>query len=122
MKKLSLILVLLILNFFLSGKTLASSAESVTETQIKGEGEVYQYVETTVNGETVSKESHEPGKLELKMEKIGEEEPTVTFSQEPASPTPEATTPVSFVSRIIEFFRNLFSRVNRALFWGLTSL
>ena len=83
----------------------ASSAKSVVETQIEGEGEVYQYVETTVNGETVRKESREPGKLELEMKKEGESEPTVSFSQEEVSEKPS----VSFISQIVEFFRKLFS-------------
>ena len=47
---------------------MASSAKSVVETQVEGDGvEVYQSVETTVNGETVKKESTQPGKLELEM-------------------------------------------------------
>jgi len=111
MKKLFLILFLLFFSF--SGEVLASSAKSVVETQVESSGEtqVYQYVETTVDGETVKKESREPGKLELEMKKTGEGEPTVTFSQEEIFPTQtpiaEARKPISFISQIIEFFRGL---------------
>jgi len=93
---------------------LASSAKSVVETQVEGDKvEVYQSVETTVDGKTVKKESTQPGKLELEMKKEGENEPTVTFSQEEIFPTQtpitEARKPSSFISQIIEFFRKLFS-------------
>lgn len=121
MKKLSLILLLLVLGFFASGKVLASFSKSVTETYIEeGSGEVYQYVETTIDGQTVRKESTQPGKLELEMKKTGESEPIVTFSQEEISslqPTEvselEREMPDSFVAKIIEFFRKLFSSLTR---------
>lgn len=102
---------------------IASSAKAVVETQVEaGDAQIYQSVETTVNGETVKKESNQPGRLELEMEKTGEGKPTVSFIQEPqdkTTPTPEGepASPeipaVSFVSQIIEFVKNLFS--------GLTS-
>lgn len=116
MKKIFLILFLLFFSF--SGEVLASSAKSVVETQVEssGESQIYQSVETTVDGETIKKESFEPGKLELKMEKTGEGEPTVTFSQETQASTQTPTPtppPVSFVSQIIEFIKELLS--------GLTS-
>ncbi|PJE67530.1 hypothetical protein COU95_01880 [Candidatus Shapirobacteria bacterium CG10_big_fil_rev_8_21_14_0_10_40_9] len=113
MKKLFLILFLLFFSF--SGEVLASpvperyrasSARSVVETQVEGDQvEVYQSVETTVDGETIKKESTQPGKLELEIKKEGENEPTVTFSQEEVSEKP----PVSFISQIVDFFRKLFS-------------
>mgnify|MGYP001568126838 CR=1 FL=1 len=126
MKKLSAILLLLLVGFSPSGEVLASSARSVVETQVEGDQvEVYQSVETTVDGETVRKESNEPGKLELEMKKTGEGEPTVTFSQESTSvttPTPTPTqkkSPVFFAQSIIEFFRNLFLGLTRLI--GLPS-
>jgi len=113
MEKLSVILFLLFFSF--SGEVLASpvperyrasSARSVVETQVEGDQvEVYQSVETTVDGETIKKESTQPGKLELEIKKEGENEPTVTFSQEEVSEKP----PVSFISQIVDFFRKLFS-------------
>jgi len=113
MKKLFLILFLLFFSF--SGEVLASpvperyrasSARSVVATQVEGDQvEVYQSVETTVDGETIKKESTQPGKLELEIKKEGENEPTVTFSQEEVSEKP----PVSFISQIVDFFRKLFS-------------
>lgn len=90
---------------------------------MEGEAEVYQYVETTVDGQTVKKESSQPGKLELKMEKTGQNEPTVTFSQESGqivtSPTPQPdqtldetpTSPFAFISPIIDFVRNLLDNL-----------
>lgn len=95
MKKLCLILFFLFFSF--SGEVSASSsAKSVVETQVESSGEtqVYQSVETTVDGQTVKKESDQPGKLELEMKKEGEGEPTVSFSQEEQTsftPTPLAT-------------------------------
>lgn len=108
-----LIFLFLPLVFSSPKEILASTAKSVVETQVEGEAEVYQYVETTVDGQTVSKESHEPGTLELEMKKEGENEPTVTFSQETqtSTQTPILPSPASFVSQIIEFFRNLFSQL-----------
>jgi len=77
------IILILLLFFLFSKEILASSAKSVVETQVKGEGvKVYQSVETTVNGETVRKESKEPGKLELEVKKEDNQKPTVIFSQE----------------------------------------
>lgn len=108
---------------------MASSAKSVVETQVEssGESQVYQSVETTVDGETIKKESNQPGKLELEMKKTGENEPTVTFSQETISPAPATSTPTvkkppvfSFVVQITEFFRNFFSQCF-ALVRGLAS-
>ena len=95
-----LILFLLLAVFSSPGQTLVSSATAVAETQVEttGETQIYQSVETTVNGQTVKKESSQPGKLELKMEKTGEGEPTVTFSQESqeeilSSPSSQTITP-----------------------------
>lgn len=98
---------------------MASSAKSVVETEVEaGSGQVYQYVETTVNGQTIRKESTQPGKLELEMEKVGESEPTVTFSQETISPSPTPTlkaeeSPQSLITRIINFLKKLFCRLSR---------
>lgn len=75
--------------FFFPGPVVASTASSVVETQVEGENvQVQQVVETTVNGQTVIKESSQPGRLEVKMEKTGENEPTVTFSQTSGNLTP----------------------------------
>lgn len=77
--------ILALLFLTLPGQSLASSATAITESQVKvgeGKAQVYQSVETTVNGQTVKKESTQPGKLELEMRKVGEGSPTVTFSQE----------------------------------------
>lgn len=99
-------------------EVLASSAKSVVETQVEaGNAQIYQSVETTVNGKTIKKESNQPGKLELEMTKTGEGKPTVTFFEEPQEKiTPALTSeftsevpPSSFVSQIIEFVRNFFS-------------
>lgn len=108
MKKL-LVLFSLLFVFFFPQPVLASSARSVVETQVESSGEtqVYQSVETTVNGQTVRKESKEPGKLELEMEKAGEGEPTVRFSQEAGSLETQKL-PVSFFSQVVEFFQKLF--------------
>ena len=105
---------------------MASSAKAVVETQVEaGDAQIYQSVETTVNGETVKKESNQPGKLELEMEKNVGAEPTVSFTWEPqgkqgkitpvptGEPNPPETPIGSFASQIIEFIKNLFS--------GLTS-
>ena len=125
-----LILTLMLLVFAFPGQSQASpvperyrasSAKSVVETQVEGEAEVYQRVETTVNGETVIKESSQPGRLEVKMEKTGEGQPTVTFSQESAqiiaTPTSTLTLPVkleplnSLASQIIDFVRKLLDNL-----------
>ena len=103
-KFLTSFLLFVILSF--PDQALASSAKSVVETQVEGDDvQVHQVVETTVNGQTVRKESTQPGKLELEIKKEGENEPTVTFSQEEVSEKP----PVSFISQIVDFFRKLFS-------------
>lgn len=133
------VLVTLFLLFFsFSGEVLASpvperyrasSAKSVVETQVEssGESQVYQSVETTVDGETIKKESNQPGKLELEMKKEDNQEPTVTFSQETTSPVAVIPTPTikkppvfSFVVQITDFFQNFFSQCF-ALVRGLTS-
>ncbi len=123
----SLFLVFLSSPFFLPKTSLASSAASVTETRVGGgEAKVYQSVETTIDGETVKKESSLPGKMELKMEKTGEGKPTITFLQSPKNlpseitPTPKKileevpeveSNQVSFIfSKLVNFFRGLFSR------------
>ena len=109
--------VLTFLPFFLAfpGQSQASSATSVVETQVEGEAEVYQRVETTVNGETVIKESSQPGRLEVKMEKTGEGEPTVTFSQEEQSSFTPTFAPEQFwqdlTNPIVEFVKNLLSNL-----------
>ncbi len=49
----------------------ASSATAVAETEVEvgnGEAQIHQSVETTVNGQTLRKESTKAGRLELKME------------------------------------------------------
>jgi hypothetical protein len=97
-KLFSLLIFLFIFSF--PGQVLASTAKSVVETQVEaGEAQIYQSVETTVDGQTVRKESTQPGKLELEMKKTNGNVEVVT------SP------PVSFVSQIIEFFQNLFSQL-----------
>ena len=122
-------IILFLLFFSFSGKVLASSAKSVVETQVEGDNvQVHQVVETTVDGQTVRKESTQPGKLELEMKKTGEEdEATVSFSQETVSPV--SVTPIPkidkppaffFVVQVTEFFRNFFSQCF-ALVRGLTS-
>lgn len=99
--------------------SLASSATSVVETQVEGEAQVYSSIETTVDGQTVKKESTQPGKLELKVEKTGESEPTVTFNQEETSPSPtlrptpteKIIAPANFVSQIMEFVQKLLDNL-----------
>ena len=118
MKKIILILFLLFFGF--SGEILASSAKSVVETQVEGDQvEVYQSVETTVDGETIKKESNQPGKLELEMKK-NDEESEVTPALVTPIPTVKKPSVFPFVVQITEFFRNLFSRCF-ALVRGLTS-
>ena len=117
MKKFFVLIFLFVFSF--PGQVLASTAKSVVETQVEaGEAQIYQSVETTVNGETVKKESTQPGKLELEMKKTGEAEPTVSFSQETVTPSPflsptptfqNEKSPVSFIAPILKFFQNLFS-------------
>ena len=93
-----LIFLFLPLVFSSPKEILASTAKSVVETQVEGgETQIYQSVETTVNGETVKKESFEPGKLELEMKKTDGNVEVIT------SP------PASFISQIIEFFQKLLS-------------
>lgn len=80
--------ILALLFLALPNQSWASSATAISESQVEvgeGQSQVYQSVETTVNGQTVKKESTQPGKLELKMEQTGEGSPTVTFSQEEAT-------------------------------------
>ena len=110
MKKIILILFLLFFGF--SGEVLASSAKSVVETQIEGDKvEVYQSVETTVDGETIKKESNQPGKLELE---------SVSPALVTPIPTVKKPSVFPFVVQITEFFRNLFSQCF-ALVRSLTS-
>ena len=115
--KIFIIFLFILFIFSLPQAALASStAKSVVETQIEGEGEVYQSVETTVNGQTVKKESREPGTLELEMKQEGNSEPTVSFSQttnDNPSPTLTPTSPIqierltSLASQITDFVRKL---------------
>lgn len=124
MKKIILILFLVFFSF--SGEVLASpdligasSAKSVVETQVEGDKvEVYQSVETTVNGETVKKESTQPGKLELEMKK-NDGESKITSALVTPIPTVKKPSVSPFVVQISEFFRNLFSQCF-ALVRGLT--
>ena len=98
MEKLSVILFLLFFSF--SGEVLASpvperyrasTAKSVVETQVEEEAEVYQYVETTVNGQTVRKESTQPGEVKVSV-KDGKTETKITTSPSPSlAPSPIAT-------------------------------
>lgn len=91
------VLVFLLLVLAFPDQSLGSSATAVAETEVEAgqNTQVYQSVETTVNGQTVKKESTQPGKLELEMRKVGDEEATVSFSQEPATSTSdvESATP-----------------------------
>lgn len=111
-------LALSILLLFFPNLAWASTAQSSVETEVQaGNAEVYQSVETTVNGVTVKKESRQPGKLELKMEQTASSSPTVTFTQEPFSPSPTPTTnknssTFSFVTSITEFFKELFNNLS----------
>jgi len=94
MKKKLPILFLFFFYLLASREIWASFSRAVVETQIKGgPGRVYQSVETTVNGETIRKESTRPGRLELEMKKEGE----------------VVLTP--FVFRLVEFFRRLFTNL-----------
>ena len=112
---------LLLLFFIFPTKIFASSAKSVVETRVEGgQVEVYQSVETTVNGETVRKESREPGRLELEMKKEGDQKPTVIFSQEPnsspASTRKVAVSPIKKEDRPLSYFwftkiANLFQNI-----------
>lgn len=117
MKK--ILVLFLFLTIFGSKDVLASEAYSKVETKVEGNGQVYQYTETTVNGQTVKKESSQPGKLELKMEqKIDDKEATVSFSEEPiASPTAvKSATPsadlksVSVLKQITNFLEQFFDK------------
>ena len=124
MKKIFLLLLFLIF----PAEIFASSAKSVVETQVEGgEVKVYQSVETTVNGETIKKESNQPGKLELEMKKEGEGKPTVIFTQESnSSPIPspekgvspikrESRTPNYFWFKIANFFQNIWLNLTKWL-------
>jgi len=124
MKKIFLLLLFLIF----PAEIFASSAKSVVETQVEGgEAKVYQSVETTVNGETIKKESNQPGKLELEMEKEGEGKPTVIFTQEsnsPLAPSPEKgdssikkeiRTPNYLWFKIANFFQNIWLNLTKRL-------
>ena len=124
MKKIFLLLLFLIF----PAEIFASSAKSVVETQVEGgEVKVYQSVETTVNGETIKKESNQPGKLELEMEKEGEGKPTVIFTQEsnsPLAPSPEKgdssikkeiRTPNYLWFKIANFFQNIWLNLTKRL-------
>ena len=104
--------------FFNPQDILASSAKSVVETHVEssGESQIYQSVETAVDGETVIKESSQAGKLELKMEKSADSEPTVSFSQEPvSSAAPSFATTKSFFQKAIRFFRKLLFNLTAKL-------
>jgi hypothetical protein len=124
MKKIFLLLLFLIF----PAEIFASSAKSVVETQVGGgEAKVYQSVETTVNGETIKKESNQPGKLELEMKKEGEGKPTVIFTREPnSSPIPslekgvspikkESRTPNYLWFKIANFFQNIWLNLTKWL-------
>jgi len=121
---------LLLLFFIFPTKIFATSAKSVVETRVEGEQvEVYQSVETTVNGETVKKESRQPGRFELEMKKEGDQKPTVIFSQEsnyPSSTINEEITPIprkenkllnySLITRkITNFFQNIWLNLTKWL-------
>ncbi|MDZ4209903.1 MAG: hypothetical protein U1C56_01850 [Candidatus Curtissbacteria bacterium] len=130
MRKIIACLVLMV--FLFPQNTFASTAQAEAEANVEASGniEVRQSVETTINGQTVKKESNSPGKLELKMEQSGNSSaPTVSFSQtstqEPTptpetkiSPTPEISpipqneTPTTqFVSWISEFAQKLLTNL-----------
>lgn len=132
-KLIKIFLVLLLLLLSSTGSVgAASTATSVVETQIEGEGDVQTSIETTVNGQTVKKESNTPGKLELKMEQSGENEPTISFSQTltstPTSPTPTpplvpAETkpfPESIAASVIDFVKNFLSDLSKELMLRFT--
>ena len=98
----------------------ASSATAVTESQIEGMGDVqvYQSVETTVNGQTVKKESSQPGKLELKMEQTGEATSVSDVGSATPSPTTEVeenpqeeSEPQSVFERIVNFFKGFVDKI-----------
>lgn len=125
MRKLTIPILALIF-LALPGQSLASSAKAVAESEVQaGEAQVYQSVETTVNGQTVKKESTQPGKLELEMKSGGGASPTTTFSQESQesavslqdtvtpSPTPDVGSP-STLQRFVDFFRQILG-----IFFGI---
>ena len=129
MEKLLVVFFLLFV-FSFPGKILASSARSVVETQVEaGEAQIYQSVQTTIDGQTIKKESNQPGKIELEMKKTDDGQPTVSFSQTTIAPTQTpkpsalptlssltptptetevAVEPRTVVSPIIDFFRSIF--------------
>lgn len=99
-KTLVLFLLLIILT---PGIVLASEAYSRVETKIEGEGSVYQYIETTVNGQTVKKESSQPGRLEFKMQGK-EQEPVASSSVIESVVSNPVSNPVSVFVSINKFF------------------
>lgn len=124
-----ILLALPILLLLLPKFTWASTAWSSVESQVQaGQAEIYQSVETTVNGQTVRKESNQAGRLELKMEQTASGSPTVTFTQELFSPAPmlasssgvatsvaaesKGSSASSFATSIIEFTRKLFGNLS----------
>ena len=89
-KFLTSFLLFVILSF--PDQALASSAKSVVETQVEGDDvQVHQVVETTVNGQTVRKESTQPGEVKVSV-KDGKTETKITTSPSPSlAPSPIAT-------------------------------
>lgn len=95
----------------------ASTARSSVESEVQaGQAEIYQSVETTVNGVTVRKESRQPGKLELKMEQNGTGTPSVSFSSNPQpSISPKITSSKPSRPWAIAFVQNLLANLTSFL-------
>lgn len=109
-------LVLSVLFLFFPNLAWASTARSSVETEVQaGNAEVYQSVETTVNGVTVKKESRQPGKLELKMEQTASGSPTVVFSTSAAAVKSRNSSSFSLMTPVIEFVKQLFDNLSSFL-------
>jgi hypothetical protein len=68
-----------------------STSQAIIETKIDGEGSIYTYVETEVNGQKQVFETTDPGRYEIKLESSSLPSPVPTPTFTPAtivSPSP----------------------------------
>jgi hypothetical protein len=124
--------------FFLYAYFLANASVSThTTTRIQGEGSTYTYVESTINGNSTTVESNNPGEIRVKKtdteETIISDKPvSVTHSNDAGTtPTPTITTDkirqkstlttqeIMNPPNWITFIRSLWDHIKSAVFFGV---
>jgi hypothetical protein len=96
----------------------AASANSTVQTNIQGSGNVKTHIETTVNGQTNTVDSNEPGKIQVENNNGN-----VTISKTPQTSLSAISTPIATTSPSIKpikpiqknFVFNLFERFSNFL-------